>query len=282
MVSHGEMDLMRTLDKVILGYVAIVSALALARAPESPGCWWLLGAHALVVVLILLVTRPGLGPVGRVVREVYPVILLILFYSEIDILNAGGITIHDATVQGWELAIFGEQVSQTLWRDHFPSTIASTILHASYWSYYLLLLLPVAYFALRRDWFSLRRSMYVVILTLLACYLVFLTWPVVGPYYEFPRPDAWFLDNGPARLVYAMLASGSSYGAAFPSSHVAATIAATSGAWRGDRRLGLAMLVPALLLIVSVVYCQMHYGVDALTGIAVGMVAWWAGGKYKE
>ncbi|MEZ4413471.1 MAG: phosphatase PAP2 family protein [Gemmatimonadales bacterium] len=273
---------MRTLDKVILGYVAIVSALALARAPESPGCWWLLGAHALVVVLILLVTRPGLGPVGRVVREVYPVILLILFYSEIDILNAGGITIHDATVQGWELAIFGEQVSQTLWRDHFPSTIASTILHASYWSYYLLLLLPVAYFALRRDWFSLRRSMYVVILTLLACYLVFLTWPVVGPYYEFPRPDAWFLDNGPARLVYAMLASGSSYGAAFPSSHVAATIAATSGAWRGDRRLGLAMLVPALLLIVSVVYCQMHYGVDALTGIAVGMVAWWAGGKYKE
>lgn len=273
---------MRTLDKVILGYVAIVSALALARAPQNPGCWWLLGAHVLVVVLIVLVTRPGLGPVGRVVREVYPVILLILFYSEIDILNAGGITIHDARVQGWELAIFGEQVSQTLWRDRFPSTIASTILHASYWSYYSLLLLPVAYFAVRRDWLSLRRTMYVVILTLLACYLVFLTWPVVGPYYEFARPDAWFLDNGPARLVYAMLASGSSYGAAFPSSHVAATIAATSGAWRGDRRLGLVMLVPALLLIVSVVYCQMHYGVDALTGIGVGMVAWWAGGKYKE
>ncbi len=273
---------MRTLDKVILGYVAIVSALALWRAPESPGCWWLLGAHALVVVLILLLTRPGLGPVGRVLRELYPVILLILFYSEIDILNAGGIVIHDATVQRWELALFGEQLSQTLWRDRFPSTVLSTILHASYWSYYPLLLLPVGYFALRKDWFSLRRTMYVVILTLLACYLVFLTWPVVGPYYEFARPDAWFLDNPPARLVYAMLASGSSYGAAFPSSHVAATMAATSGAWRGDRRLGLAMLLPMVLLIISVVYCQMHYGVDALTGMVVGAGAWWAGGKYRE
>jgi membrane-associated phospholipid phosphatase len=30
------------------------------------------------------------------------------------------------------------------------------------------------------------------------------------------------------------------------------------------------MLVPALLLPVAVVYCQMHYGVDALAGLLVG------------
>ena len=55
---------MRILDKTILWYVAIVSALALWRAPDNPACWWLLGAHAMVVVLILLVQRPGLGVVG--------------------------------------------------------------------------------------------------------------------------------------------------------------------------------------------------------------------------
>ena len=80
----------------------------------------------------------------------------------------------------------------------------------------------------------------------------------------------------------ATLASGSSYGAAFPSSHVAATIAATSGAWRGNRRLGMLMAVPAILLTISVVYCQVHYGVDAVAGIGVGGVAWWIGGKYRE
>ena len=229
---------------------------------------------------ILLVRRPGLGPFGRVVREVYPVVLLVLFYSELDILNAGSPRVYDATVQGWEQAIFGKQVSKTLWRD-YPSVLASTLLHAVYWSYYLLLLTPVVYFSVRRDWFALRRTMFLVIATLLSCYLVFLAFPVVGPYYEFARPDAWFLDNAPARLVYATLASGSSFGAAFPSSHVAATIAATSGAWRGDRRLGGLMLPLAALLTLSVVYCQMHYGVDAILGVAVGGVAWWLGGRYR-
>ncbi|HEX5003835.1 MAG TPA: phosphatase PAP2 family protein [Gemmatimonadales bacterium] len=273
---------MRTLDRAILVYLALVTAVAAWRLPGNPDCGWLLLAHGLAVGLILLVRRPGLGPVGRVVREIYPAVLLVPFYSEIDILNAGHPMGHDALVQQWELAVFGEQVSQTLWRDHFPSTLASTVLHAAYWSYYLLLLAPIVWFAMRKDWLSLRRTLNVVVLTLLACYLVFIFWPVTGPYYEFARPAAWFLDNGPARLVYATLASGSSLGAAFPSSHVAATIAATSAAWRGDRRLGYTMLLPAVLLVISVVYCQMHYGVDAVTGVAIGGGAAWLGGRYRE
>ena len=273
---------MRTLDRMILGYLAVVTVLAVWRAPEYPGCWWLVAAHLLTVALVLLVQRPGLGRFGRAVREVYPVVLLILFYSELDILNGGGsVHVYDATIQGWEQALFGEQVSRTLWRE-YPSVLASTVLHGVYWGYYLLLITPVVYFSAKQDWFSLRRTIFVVIGTLLFCYLIFLAFPVAGPYYEFARPDAWFLDNAPARLVYATLASGSSYGAAFPSSHVAATIAATSGAWRGERRLGAIMLVPAVLLTVSVVYCQMHYGIDAITGVGVGAAAWWLGGKYRE
>ena len=30
------------------------------------------------------------------------------------------------------------------------------------------------------------------------------------------------------------------------------------------------LLVPTVLLTIGVVYCQMHYGVDALAGLAVG------------
>jgi membrane-associated phospholipid phosphatase len=93
---------------------------------------------------------------------------------------------------------------------------------------------------------------------------------VAGPYYQFPRPAPWFTNNLPARLAYQALASGSSYGAAFPSSHVAAALAATLAAARTSRRLGLILLLPTLLLTAGVVYCQMHYGVDALAGLAVG------------
>jgi hypothetical protein len=43
-------------------------------------------------------------------------------------------------------------------------------------------------------------------------------------------------------------------------------------AMAASRTLGLVLLVPTALLTVGVVYCQMHYGVDALAGLAIGML----------
>jgi membrane-associated phospholipid phosphatase len=106
--------------------------------------------------------------------------------------------------------------------------------------------------------------------TFVICYLAFIFFPVAGPYYVFPRPDTWFTDNVFARMVYNTLATGSSYGAAFPSSHVAAAVAAVLSAARGSKGLGWALALPTVLLTVGVVYCQMHYGVDVLAGLIVG------------
>ncbi|MBK6424105.1 MAG: phosphatase PAP2 family protein [Gemmatimonadetes bacterium] len=92
------------------------------------------------------------------------------------------------------------------------------------------------------------------------------------PVLRVPRPSPAFLDNGPARLVYRTLARGSAYGAAFPSSHVAATLVAAAAAWRGWRPLGAMLIPPAVLLTVGVVYCQMHYAVDALAGTGLALV----------
>jgi membrane-associated phospholipid phosphatase len=122
----------------------------------------------------------------------------------------------------------------------------------------------------------------VVMTVFVLCYLMFLFFPVAGPYYLFTRPPVWFTDNLPARVVYSTLASGSSYGAAFPSSHVAATVAAALAAYRGSRPLGLALAVPTILLTVGVVYCQMHYGVDAVAGLAIGAGVAWALGTARS
>lgn len=260
----------RPVDWLLAGYLVVVSAVALLRAPDQPGCWWLLAAHVLIGVLLYLVTRPGLGPVGRTVREIYPLLLLVGLYSELDVLAGPG-TLHtyDATVQRWELAIFGAQVSMEWWRS-MPSRFWSAVLHAAYLSYYLIVVAPAFYFVWRRDLQALRHFVLVVMITFVACYLVFIFFPVAGPYYVFPRPAAWFTDNVFARMVYDTLAAGSSYGAAFPSSHVAATVAVVLSAARGSKTLGWALALPTLLLTVAVVYCQMHYGVDALAGLLVG------------
>ncbi len=272
---------LRAVDLLLLGYLGVVSVVSVMRAPAQPGCWWLLVAHGLFLVLLALVTRPGLGPLGRTIREIYPLLLLVGLYAELDVLNGPTARpVYDAVVQRWELALFGVQAS-TAWWQSAPSRFWSTVLHAAYFSYYLIILIPAIYFAWRRDLQAVRRFVLVVMTVFVLCYLVFIFFPVAGPYYLFPRPAAWFTDNYPARLVYATLEGGSSYGAAFPSSHVAATVAAALAAYKGSRGLGLLLAVPTVLLTVAVVYCQMHYAVDAVAGLAVGGVVAWALGRRR-
>jgi membrane-associated phospholipid phosphatase len=188
----------------------------------------------------------------------------------LDVLNGpGAVPVHDGVVQQWELAIFGAQLSTEWWRA-MPSEFLSALLHAAYLSYYLIVVAPAFYFVWRRDLAALRHFVLVVMTTFVLCYLVFIFFPVAGPYYVFARPEAWFTDNIFARMVYGTLSSGSSYGAAFPSSHVAAAVAATLAASRGSKQLAMALAVPTVSLTVAVVYCQMHYGVDAVAGLLVG------------
>jgi membrane-associated phospholipid phosphatase len=155
--------------------------------------------------------------------------------------------------------------------------LLSTVFHASYFAYYPIVAVPVLYFLFSGRIEACRRSVLWLTATFLGCYLLFLAIPVAGPYYEFPRPDSVIIDNPMARLVYATLAKGSSYGAAFPSSHVAAALVATVAGFLGGRWVGWALTVPSILLCLGVVYCQMHYGVDALAGVGVALVVVSAG-----
>jgi membrane-associated phospholipid phosphatase len=206
------------------------------------------------------------------VREIYPLLLVVPIYSSLDLLNGiGQIRVHDDLVRHWERLLFGAEVSRVWWQQH-GSRFWSVVFHASYFSYYIIIPLPLAWFALTGDLVSLRRSVLIIFSTFLVCYVCFLLFPVAGPYYEFARPATWFINNGPARLVYGTLSTGSSYGAAFPSSHVAATVAAAVAGWLGSRKLGIILTIPTILLTIGVVYCQMHYAVDALAGVLVGFL----------
>ena len=108
--------------------------------------------------------------------------------------------------------------------------------------------------------------------TFVLCYLVFIFFPVAGPYYVFPRPPAWFIDNCSARLVYETLGDGQLV-------RRGVSELARRGCRRGrHRRLagdrggsGSRCVIPTVLLTVGVVYCQMHYGVDAVAGLVVGI-----------
>ena len=260
---------LRPVDRVILGYVAVASVVAFTRLSGNPTIGWVFLANALVVALVWLVNRPEIGPLGSALAEIYPLFILLALYGSLDLLaRQGGVITHDVTVQHWEAAIFGEQVSREWWQ-RAPSRFWSTLFHGVYFSYYLVVPAGPLYFLFKGDRRNLRRTIFAEVLAFVICYFVFMVYPVAGPYYEFPRPAAAFLDNGAARLVYGVLARGSAYGAAFPSSHVAGMVTAAAVSARGSRRLGLILGVPSLLLTVGVVYTQMHYAMDAVTGVVV-------------
>jgi hypothetical protein len=255
---------------MITCYGIAIAAIAATRL-HLPGVPTVVAAHLAIPLLPWLAARQPDTRFGRAMRASYPLLLLTGLYSALDLLNgSGAAATYDRFILNLEEAIFGNQPSRDWWRNS-PSRFWSTVLHAVYFSYYFLIPLPVV------AWMSRRRSDMIgpyldcVIATFLICYLFYLLIPVAGPYYEFARPAGDFVANLPARLVYAGLSKGSAYGAAFPSSHVAATVAATLTAWRHDRALGTIMAVPTAMLTVGVVYCQMHYVIDSVAGVVVGV-----------
>ena len=246
-----------------------------------PAGWWLLAMHALFFAMLVLFTR--LRPedrVGQVLHDLYPLMMLIPFYLEFGVFGPQyGIEralAHDTLVQRWEAAIFGGQVSYD-WIRRYPSVFWSGLLHLFYlWYYFGISLVPVLLVARgRRE--AARAVVFPMMAAYVTCYLVFLLYPVAGPYYTFPHPVGPAREVWSARLVYGLLGGGSSFGAAFPSSHVAATVAATYGLWRYWPRLAAWFTVPCILLAVGTVYCQMHYAVDALSGVMIGLTAGWIG-----
>lgn len=260
----------RRVDRMLAAYGLFVAAVAATRL-ERPGVGLVLLAHLGLPVLAWLATRASDRGIGGVLRAIYPGLLLTGLYSAIDVLNgAGAARTWDAPIQALEAALFGGQPARDWWQAA-PNAFWSSLLHAVYFSYYLIVPLPIIVFLATRRGAAIGRYLDAVIGTFLLCYVAYILVPVAGPYYEFAHPTGPFVDNGPARLVYATLATGSAFGAAFPSSHVAATVAATVAAWLESRRLGLVLLVPTALLAVGVVYCQMHYVIDSAAGVALGL-----------
>ena len=257
-------------DLVTLLYVAIATAAVLAFSGSDHAGWdWLLTAHVLLVALVLLAPAARqAGPVGRFLGDWYPMLLLGGLYAEVGVLNVDLAYQHDQVIQRLELWVFGSQLSYR-WIREMPNRLLSWLLHGCYLAYYAILYAsPLGlWLSGRRD--AARRTIFAVMVTFYICYVVFLFFPVAGPRYAFDLAHNAATGVWPARAAQWLLDRGDSWGAAFPSSHVAAAVVAALCALRYSRPLGLLLAPLTLGLVLSVVYGQFHYAVDAVAGLIV-------------
>ncbi len=263
----------RAIDVVTLLYVAAATAAVLAFTGEDHEGWeWLLLAHALILLLVIVAPRAReAGPVGQFLGHWYPMLLLGGLYAEVGVLNVDVGYHHDLLIQRLEVWVFGSEVSYR-WIRGMPSATLSRLLHSCYLAYYpILYASPLGLWVIgRRD--AARQTIFAVMVTFYLCYLMFLFFPVAGPRYAFALAHNAATDVAPARIAQWLLDRGDSWGAAFPSSHVAGAVVATLCAAWYCRPLGLALAPFTLGLIFAVVYGQFHYAVDALAGLVVAAV----------
>jgi membrane-associated phospholipid phosphatase len=259
------------IDIATAAYISVATGAVLLsfRGDRIPGWPWLLAAHALIGALIFLAPRARTaGRVGRFLGDWYPMLLLPALYGEIGVLTVSAGFQNDLLIQRLESWVFGSQISYR-WIRESPNAVFSWVLHACYLAYYpILYASPLGlWLAGRRD--AARHTIFAVMATFYLCYVVFLFFPVAGPRYAFESAHNLATEVGPARFAAWLLDRGDSWGAAFPSSHVAASVVATGMALRYRRALGLVLLPFTAGLTLAVVYGQFHYAIDALAGLMV-------------
>src|SRR6266496_3755017 len=254
------------------GAYVLVATGALLYSFQGEGIrgWpWVLSAHALIAALVLVAPRArNSGPIGRFLGDWYPMLLLPALYGEIGVLTLDAGFQNDLLIQRLEAWVFGSQVAYR-WIRELPNPALSWTLHASYLAYYpILYASPLGLWLVgRRD--ASRHTIFAVMATFYLCYIAFLFFPVAGPRYAFDAAHNAATEVWPARFAQWLLDRGDSWGAAFPSSHVAASVVATGMALRYWRTLGLVLLPCTAGLILAVVYGQFHYAVDAMAGLVV-------------
>lgn len=265
----------------LMGAYALASGLALLMV-HRPAVWPLLA----VLHVAAFTLGFGIGPLPaltraaarrwprawEVLRDWYPLLLIPFLYAELAPLNLAvwGGRFFDPLILHAEQLIFGGQPSRSLARA-LPYLALSEVLHGAYLSYYLIIYGPpsILYGLGRRDDF--RRWVFALMLTFFVHYLFFIYFPVQGPRYIFPAPGGPIARGEMYHLAHRILAAGSSRGAAFPSSHVGVSVAATLLTIRYLPRLSPVVATLTLLLALGAVYGGFHYATDASAGCLLGI-----------
>ncbi|WP_420633361.1 phosphatase PAP2 family protein [Candidatus Palauibacter sp.] len=258
------------IDRLAIGYFGVTGLVALLFG-GLPGAG-ITTAHALIIfgIIRLASSDPRAGLRG-VIRASYAVLLTPALYAELAVLNRFVTQRYfDTTVQGWDAAMFGGQPSMEL-STLLPWLPFSEVLHLGYFAYYAIV--PAALIGVyrTRGFDALHRTACAVTGAFFVSYLIFTFFPVAGPRYEFVRIGGEIGDGTLYRLVHGILETGSSKGTAFPSSHIAASLAAVVAAGREDARWFWLLIVPEIALTIGTVYGRFHYAADALVGALLAL-----------
>jgi membrane-associated phospholipid phosphatase len=233
----------------------------------------------ILLVLFLSFRRRSSLSVGTVSLW-YPLGLYALFYYQTGLINRVVVPqFMDGFFMNLDVRIFGKFPGFFL-HGNQGKAFLDEFFHFFYFSYYLII--PLTGILLYcKDVKLFENFVFQLSSLFYVCFFIYLFLPVEGPIAlrnEYVHQEGLF-----RTLVNLIYAKGENPGAAFPSSHVAATFLI---AWWGSThfaRMKIFYWLTCLFLSIATVYCMFHYAVDVMGGLLLGLFAIltfnWVGGK---
>jgi membrane-associated phospholipid phosphatase len=200
----------------------------------------------------------------------YPLVLYGLLYYQTGLINRVVVPqFLDGFFMHLDVRTFGEFPAFFL-RGKQGNAFLDEFFHFFYFSYYLII--PLTGILLFRKDVKLFESFIFQLSSLFyLCFAIYILLPVEGP---IAVRNAYYHQGGLFQaMVDFIYAGGENPGAAFPSSHVAATFLV---AWWGSthfERMKILYWLTCLFLSIATVYCMFHYAVDVIGGLLLGVLA---------
>jgi membrane-associated phospholipid phosphatase len=225
---------------------------------------------SVILVVLLLSFRRKCSLLAGTVSLWYPLVLYGLLYYQTGLINRFVVPhFLDGFFMNLDVWIFGEFPALFL-RGKHGNPFLDEFFHFFYFSYYLII--PLTSILLFRKDVKLFQSFVFQLSSLFyLCFVIFILLPVEGP---IALRNEYYHQGGLFQtMIDFIYTRGENPGAAFPSSHVAATFLI---AWWGSKhfeRMKIPYWLTCLFLSIATVYCMFHYAVDVIGGLLLGVLA---------
>lgn len=286
----------------MIGYTVLTGLLVIACYRNIAEPLPILVLHALVVLLVLILPPRGVrwetatnDPLWRYIlrggarflRYAYPLLLVILFFEEVQqTVNAVAPSTpywFEPKLYAADRWLFGELPA--LLTSSWAGLPQDEIFHAFYFSYYLIVIGGVTF-----AWFGPKGTARqpgpgfetAVTSTMIAFFLSFVWYPWLPARGPWENPE--LMAELPAfrgvlftPLVEWIIDRGAVSGGCFPSSHVAGSWGTVLGLAAHQRRAALVLAFFAVGMSVACIYTRYHHGVDVPAGLLAGLLGAWIG-----
>jgi membrane-associated phospholipid phosphatase len=273
---------------VALGYLAASCVLIAVFAENLAHPVKLFAVQAMAAAVILILCRVEARVAERADRHAdtisvrfwrfwrhwYPHLFFLFCFEEL------GRLVHLVT-PGWQDAkliaadYWLTGVQPAVWLEQFATPARNDFMQFAYLTYFTYLLVLGGVLYCRRDWRGYWSVMTYSAAGYAVGYCIAIFFPIESPW--FSMVGAWHgpLLGGPFTAAINFIEHfGRVRGAAFPSEHVAGSVAALWGAWRHRRWIFWVMVPLVTCMCVSTVWGRYHYVVDVFGGMVTGTLGY--------